>query len=204
MDASIKEDYEILGLEPGATVEEIRQKYKNLHRVWGSDTFQGEPHLSQKAQSKINELDRAYEELLLHLLNAQPVAKIDSEPEKSSLTERAHYDSINHSEKTMGLSEQQAEMMQVIDTQQTSQEDSPTQPQQQEAEWYYYNYGWKGPCSLTILQELYSKHQINENTLVKGKDLAAEIELKDSILFEHFKDILSRGEQGKNTSGKVH
>ncbi len=119
MDNSIRKDYEILGLEPGATVEEIRQKYKNLHRVWDPETFHSDPQLSQKAQSKIIEIDRAFEELLLYLLDAQPVAERNPESELSSVEERTQDDLIDRSEHTIPLSNQLTKQNPLVENTQT-------------------------------------------------------------------------------------
>jgi len=59
--------YEILGLEPGASEEEVKQAYRDLSRVWHPDRFANEPGLQQKAREKIKGIEEAYEKLILHL-----------------------------------------------------------------------------------------------------------------------------------------
>lgn len=55
--------YKILGLEPGASPEEVKQAYRDLCRVWHPDRFPNDPRLQQKAQEKQKEINEAYEHL---------------------------------------------------------------------------------------------------------------------------------------------
>lgn len=55
--------YEILGLEPGASPEEVKQAYRDLAKVWHPDRFPNDPRLQQKAQEKLKEINEAYERL---------------------------------------------------------------------------------------------------------------------------------------------
>lgn len=55
--------YEILGLEPGASPEEVKQAYLDLAKVWHPDRFPSDPRLQQKAQEKLKEINIAYEQL---------------------------------------------------------------------------------------------------------------------------------------------
>ncbi len=58
--------YEILGLKPGATEEQIKQAYRDLAKVWHPDRFQNDPRLQEKAQEKIKEINLAYDYLKYH------------------------------------------------------------------------------------------------------------------------------------------
>ena len=53
--------YELLGLAPGATVEELKAAHRDLVKVWHPDRFAHDPRLQQKAQEKLKELNEAYE-----------------------------------------------------------------------------------------------------------------------------------------------
>lgn len=53
--------YEILGLKPGSSQDEIKQAYKDLAFVWHPDRYSHNPRLQQKAQDKLKEIISAYE-----------------------------------------------------------------------------------------------------------------------------------------------
>ena len=52
---------EILGLNPGASQEEVNQAYRDLVNVWHPDRFMGNPRLGKKAEEKVKEINAAYE-----------------------------------------------------------------------------------------------------------------------------------------------
>jgi hypothetical protein len=53
----------LLGLEPGASPEEIKQAWRDLAQVWHPDRFSGNERLQEKAQEKLKEINQAYEKL---------------------------------------------------------------------------------------------------------------------------------------------
>jgi curved DNA-binding protein CbpA len=55
--------YGILGLEPGASAEEVKQAWRDLAQVWHPDRFAGNERLRQKAQEKLTEVNEAYQVL---------------------------------------------------------------------------------------------------------------------------------------------
>jgi DnaJ-class molecular chaperone len=55
--------YRILEVEPGASLEEVRQGYLDLIWVWHPDRFAGNPRLQKKAHGKLQELNEAHERL---------------------------------------------------------------------------------------------------------------------------------------------
>ena len=52
--------YDILGLKPDATAQEVRRAYRELVRVWHPDRFGDVPRLQLKAQEKLKEINEAY------------------------------------------------------------------------------------------------------------------------------------------------
>lgn len=52
--------YEILGLKPDATSQEVRRAYRGLVRVWHPDRFGDDLHLQLLAQEKLKEINEAY------------------------------------------------------------------------------------------------------------------------------------------------
>ncbi len=55
--------YEILGLAPGCSSEEIKQAWRDLAQVWHPDRFVANERLQKKAQEKLKEVNAAFEAL---------------------------------------------------------------------------------------------------------------------------------------------
>lgn len=55
--------YQVLGLKPTASKEEIQQAYEDLAKVWHPDRFSQDPQLQQRAQEKLKEIHDAYEKI---------------------------------------------------------------------------------------------------------------------------------------------
>lgn len=60
---SMDKHYRILGLEPNASPEKVRQAYKDLVQVWHPDRFAYDPELQRRAQEKLKLINESYEKL---------------------------------------------------------------------------------------------------------------------------------------------
>ncbi len=55
--------HEILNVSPDASIDEIRQAYRDLVKVWHPDRFRGDGRLEQKATERLKEITAAYRAL---------------------------------------------------------------------------------------------------------------------------------------------
>ncbi len=87
--------YETLGITPDASLEEIRQAYKDLVHVWHPDRFSYNPRLREKAEEKLKEINLAYEYAVLEFNNPSEKKEYaeqakESPKEKKSATTAPH------------------------------------------------------------------------------------------------------------------
>ena len=68
---NLRQCYRILDLEPGASLKEVRQAYKDIIQVWHPDRFEFNPRLKEKAGTKLKEINLAYETLEAHFNSGQ-------------------------------------------------------------------------------------------------------------------------------------
>ena len=57
----IKKCFDILELDKNASIDELKQAYKDMVNIWHPDRFSGNPRLKQKAENKLKEINEAYE-----------------------------------------------------------------------------------------------------------------------------------------------
>jgi hypothetical protein len=62
-DESIKY-YELLGVGPGASAQELKAAHRDLAKVWHPDRFAHDLRLQKKAQEKLKEINEAYDQLI--------------------------------------------------------------------------------------------------------------------------------------------
>jgi len=60
---ALSECYQTLEVEPGASLEDIKQAYRQMARVWHPDRFPNDPKLQAKAQEKLKQINLAYEQI---------------------------------------------------------------------------------------------------------------------------------------------
>jgi curved DNA-binding protein CbpA len=62
MDYELNKYYDLLGLRPGASPEELKVAYRDLTKVWHPDRFLHDPRLQAKAEEKLKEINEAYDQ----------------------------------------------------------------------------------------------------------------------------------------------
>ena len=70
--------YRVLGLVPGATMDEVKTAYRDLAQVWHPDRFPDNDRLRKKAQQNLQRINEAY--ALLRDLPPAPVAPVAAAP----------------------------------------------------------------------------------------------------------------------------
>ncbi len=66
----IEKYYEIFGLKPGASEEDVKRAYRDLVQVWHPDRFSHNQSLQKKAEEKLKEINSAYEAVKTYLANS--------------------------------------------------------------------------------------------------------------------------------------
>jgi hypothetical protein len=59
--------FHILGLEEGASLDEIKHAYRHLAKIWHPDRFENDPTMQSQAEERLKELNWAYD-----ILRVQP------------------------------------------------------------------------------------------------------------------------------------
>lgn len=55
--------YEVLGVQPGISPEQLKTAHRDLAKVWHPDRFGHDPRLQSKAQEKLKEINEAYDQI---------------------------------------------------------------------------------------------------------------------------------------------
>jgi hypothetical protein len=79
----LAKSYHLLGLKAGASLDEVKQAYRDLVRVWHPDRFGHDERLRLIAQEKLKEINGAYKFLQAHAFEA------DLAPEEAAAAETA-------------------------------------------------------------------------------------------------------------------
>jgi thioredoxin 1 len=84
--------YKILELKPGASEEEIKQAYKDLVNIWHPDQVSSNPHLVERANEKLKEINLAYEKLMEYITGSpKETSSVDRE-DRTGLESQGHND----------------------------------------------------------------------------------------------------------------
>jgi curved DNA-binding protein CbpA len=77
--------YRVLGLEPGASLKEVNQAYKDLAFIWHPDRIpKDNPRLVQKAEEKLKEINQARDSLRSILSNRKQNTQSPPQPKPQS------------------------------------------------------------------------------------------------------------------------
>lgn len=72
MTGEIEKYYRALDLEPGSSLEQVKQAWRELVKVWHPDRFPNDAKLQAKAQERLKDINRAYEALEQYLASGVP------------------------------------------------------------------------------------------------------------------------------------
>lgn len=72
MTSEINRYYRTLELEPGASLEQVKQSWRELVQVWHPDRFPNDSKLQQKAQERLKDINGAYAILERYLTSGTP------------------------------------------------------------------------------------------------------------------------------------
>jgi DnaJ domain len=85
---SVDSDYELFGLAPGSSADELKRAYRDLVKIWHPDRFGGNPQRQRKAQEKLKQVNLAYERLQSYLASAASTASANTRAGKTPPTPR--------------------------------------------------------------------------------------------------------------------
>jgi hypothetical protein len=63
LNPDLRKAYEVLGVKPGVSMQELKAAHRDLAKVWHPDRFLHDPRLQEKAQEKLKEINEAYEQI---------------------------------------------------------------------------------------------------------------------------------------------
>lgn len=103
------QNYQILGLKPGVSIDEVKRAYRDMIKVWHPDRFCHDQRLQLKAQEQLKKINVAYDYIRLQLIqypkgNTEFSSAKDVEQQKSKSAKQSKYKyEHSHSENaTMG------------------------------------------------------------------------------------------------------
>jgi curved DNA-binding protein CbpA len=78
MNEQYAKNYQILGLQSGATWSQVRQAYKSLVNTWHPDRFQQNARQQKLAEEKTKEITQSYQELAAHYKKFGELPRIET------------------------------------------------------------------------------------------------------------------------------
>lgn len=75
--------YKILGIDYGASEEDIKQAYRDMAKIWHPDRFSNDPRLQKKADDKLQEINDAFQKVRDHWLSSGNFAAAQVRRERS-------------------------------------------------------------------------------------------------------------------------
>lgn len=81
----LKQCYEALEIAPDASIDEIKQAYKDLAQCWHPDRYVHNPRLQQKAEAKFKAINAAYSMLMEHFDQDESILDDSSESFQSEV-----------------------------------------------------------------------------------------------------------------------
>ncbi|MBN3944480.1 DnaJ domain-containing protein [Nostoc sp. NMS9] len=72
---NLEQCYQVLGISSDASVDEIKQAYKDLVQVWHPDRYAHNPRLQRKAEAELKAINSAYEIIMESLASGRTVRK---------------------------------------------------------------------------------------------------------------------------------
>jgi DnaJ-class molecular chaperone len=87
----IRQCFDVLELDSNASIDDVKQAYKDMVNIWHPDRFSNNPRLKQKAEDKLKEINEAYKMMQSFLSSKKPQqpdrvshAKADSDADISA------------------------------------------------------------------------------------------------------------------------
>ena len=80
----MKNPYEVLGIPPSATDEEVKEAYRNLARKYHPDNYSADNPLADLATEKMKEINEAYDAIKEERINAKVNGETKSRPGSGS------------------------------------------------------------------------------------------------------------------------
>ena len=93
MSAELSKCYQLLGVSPGVSAQELKTAHRDMAKVWHPDRFSHDPRLQQKAQEKLKQINEAYDQLTLRKFKWQRPSPppVDRNPPPSASTRSNKY-----------------------------------------------------------------------------------------------------------------